>query len=137
MFLTLLIVTFMVATIVSVLVARAFSKPIDQILARIIGDEISSAWRRYIIFALYVTGISAGVRIYDLEQYITAPQYQGGQIVQLTADRWILEVYRTVIGTLQGIAWVLLVFFIFALLAFVAVRVFEMKKPKKDENKAV
>ena len=135
MFLTLLIVTFIVATIVSVIVARAFSKPIDQILTRIIGDEISSAWRRYIIFALYVTGISAGVRIYDLQQYITAPQYSGAQVVQLTSDRWILEVYRTIIGTLQGIAWVLLVFFIFALLAFVVVRIFELKKSKKDDNK--
>ncbi|MBU6409335.1 MAG: hypothetical protein KGR98_03005 [Verrucomicrobia bacterium] len=136
MFITLLIVTFIVATIVSVIVARAFSKPIDQILARIIGDEISGAWRRYIMFALYVTGISAGVRIYDLEQYITAPQFKGAQIVELTTDRWILEVYRTIIGALQGIAWVLLVFFIFALLAFVVVRVFEMRKPKKEETKA-
>jgi hypothetical protein len=136
MFLTLLIVTFIVATIVSIIVARAFSKPIDQILTRIIGDEISSAWRRYVTFAIYVVGISTGVEVYNLQQYVTPPQYKDAQIVVLSSDRWILEVYRTIIGTLQGIAWVLLIFFIFSLIAFVVVRVFEMKKSKKDENKA-
>ena len=137
MFLTLLIVTFVISTIVSVIVARAFSKPIDQILARIIADQISVAWRRYLIFALYVVGISSGVRIWDLEKYVTPPQYpKDAQVVMLTTDRWILEVYRTIIETLQGIAWVLLVFFIFALLAFVVVRAFEIRKSKKDDTKA-
>jgi hypothetical protein len=137
MFLTLLIVTFVISTIVSIIVARAFSKPIDQILARIIADQISVAWRRYLIFALYVVGISSGVRIWDLEKYVTPPQYpKDAQVVLLTSDRWILEVYRTIIETLQGIAWVLLVFFIFALLAFVVVRAFEIRKSKKDDTKA-
>jgi hypothetical protein len=135
MFLTLLIVTFLVSTVVSIIVACAFSKPIDQILARIIGDEISRAWRRYVMFALYVTGISNGVPAYDLEQYLNPPN-QTTTIVPITTDHWIMEVYRAVIGTLQGIAWVLLIFFIFALLAFVVVRIFEMKKDKKDDTKA-
>ena len=135
MFLTLLIVTFVVSTVVSIIVARAFSKPIDKILTRIIADEISVAWRRYLMFALYVVGISSGVQVWDLEKYITA-QNPNTEIIQLTTDRWILEVYRTIIDTLQGIAWVLLVFFVFALMAFVVVRVFEMKKQKKDETKA-
>jgi hypothetical protein len=133
MFLTLLVVTFVVATLVSIIVACSFSKPIDQILKRIIGDEISGAWRRYITFAIYVVGISSGVEVYNLQQYVTPGQYKDAQIIELSSDRWILEVYRTIIGTLQGIAWVLLVFFIFALIAFVVVRVFEMKRQKKDE----
>jgi hypothetical protein len=135
MFLTLLIVTFVVSTVVSIIVALAFSKPIDQILARIIGDEISSAWRRYVMFALYVAGISNGVPTYDLQQYFNPPN-QTTTIVPFTTNNWIFEVYRAVIGTLEAISWVLLIFFIFALLAFVVVRVFEMKKSKKDEDKA-
>jgi hypothetical protein len=39
----------------------------------------------------------------------------------------VLEIYRTVIGTLQGIAWVLLIFFVVALLAFVIVRIGETR----------
>jgi hypothetical protein len=33
-----------------------------------------------------------------------------------------LEIYRTVIQTLQGVAWALLVFFVVALIAFAIVR---------------
>src|SRR6185295_852134 len=124
----LLVVTFVVASLVSLIVARAFAKPADQILGRIIADAISSAWRRYLMFALFVVGISSGVRIWDLEKYITKPPIAEAQLVPLTNDRWVLEVYRTVIGTLQGLAWVLLVFFVFALLAYVFVRISETKK---------
>ncbi len=135
MFLTLLIVTFIVATVVSSIVARAFSKPADQILKRIIADEISTVWRRYLLFALFVVGISSGVRLRDLEKYITKPPVKDAEIIQLTSERWILELYRTIIETLQGLAWALLVFFICSLLAFVMVRIFEMRK-FKGETKA-
>jgi hypothetical protein len=128
MFITLLIVTFVIAFAVSSVIVLMFAKPIGKILDRIISDEISKAWSKYLKFAIYVTGISAGVRIWDLEKYITKPQYQGSEIVQLTTERWVLEVYRTIIGTLQGIAWMLLVFFIFALVAYVIVRAYESKK---------
>ena len=71
MFLTLLLVTFAIAALVSILVAAAFRKPVQAILTRVIADEISSAWRRYVMFALFVVGISSGVRIWELEKYIT------------------------------------------------------------------
>jgi len=47
--------------------------------------------------------------------------------LQLTRDRWVLEVYRTIIESLQGLALVLLVFFVVALIAFVIVRAFELR----------
>jgi hypothetical protein len=127
MFITLLAVTFVISVGVSALVARLFAKPADDILGRILADEISRAWGRYLTFAIYVVGISSGVRIWDLEKYITAPSYSGAQIVALTFERWVLEVYRTVIGSLQGIALLLLAFFVVALLAFVVVRLAEMR----------
>ena len=83
------------------------------------------------MFAIYVVGISAGVRITELERYVTAPAVpRGAVIVELTTERWVVETYRTIIGTLQGLAWVLLIFFAFTLLAFVIVRVFETRHPK-------
>ena len=130
MFITLLIVTFAIAFVVSSIVVLIFTKPINRILVRIISDEISKAWATYLRFAIYITGISSGVRIWELEKYITEPRYEGSKIVQLNPERWVLEVYRTVIGTLQGAAWMLLVFFVFALVAYVIVRVFELKKAK-------
>ncbi|MHC4394179.1 MAG: hypothetical protein ACYS1A_00855 [Planctomycetota bacterium] len=130
MFITLLVVTFAIAFVVASAVVLIFGRPIGKILARIISDEISKAWLKYLKFAIYITGISSGVRIWDLEKYITRPRYEGSEIVRLNAERWVLEVYRTVIGTLQGAAWMLLVFFVFALIAYVIVRAFELKKAK-------
>lgn len=71
--------------------------------------------------------LSAGVRIYDLERYIS-PQFQNMEILQLNAERWVLEIYRTLIACLQGIAWMYLVVFVVALLAYVIVRGFELKR---------
>jgi hypothetical protein len=127
LFIALLGITFLIALAVSCVVVRLFRQPINAILERIISDPISRAWSRYLRFAMYVTGISSGVNLWKIEQYITAPQHKDSRIVELTKSRWVLEVYRTVIETLQGIAWMLLVFFVFALIAFVIVRVFELK----------
>ena len=137
MFITLLGVTFLIAFVVSYILVRIFAVPLDAILTRIISDEISSAWLRYLKFAMYVVGISKGVRVHELERYITptARRFEQTGIIELTRDRWILEVYRTVIETLQGIAWLLLVFFVFALIAYVIVRIFETrKKPSGSES---
>ena len=131
MFITLLVVTFAIAVAVSGFVVLLFAKPVDDILRRILSDNISQAWVKYIKFAIYVVGVSSGVRIGELERYITT-QYGSGQVLALSRDRWVLEVYRTVIEALQGIAWLLLVFFAVALLAFVIVRAFELKKAKSE-----
>lgn len=137
MFLALLAVTLLVALAVSAIVVRAFTTPLDRILKRIIADEISSAWLKYLKFAIVVVGVSAGVRIHELEKYITPFRYDKDQrIVELTTDRWVLELYRTVIETLQGIAWMLLVFFVFALIAYVIVRIAELRRAGGPGGKA-
>ena len=46
----------------------------------------------------------------------------------LNFDRWIFEIYRTVILTLQSIAWMLLVFFVIALIAYVIFRIAEFRR---------
>jgi large-conductance mechanosensitive channel len=128
MFLTLLLATFVLAVGVSMIVAKAFEKPIDGILKRIIADPISKAWLKYLMFAIYVVGISSGVRLWELQRYVTPPQGGRPEIIQLNNERWVLEIYSTVISTLQGLAWLLLVFFVVALIAFVIVRVFELRQ---------
>lgn len=128
MFLALLLVTLLASVAVSAIVARIFSKSVDQILTRIVADEVSKAWTKYITFAEYVVGISSGVNISLLQQYITPQEH--GSSYSLTADRWILEVYRAIIGALEGLAWMLLLFFMFALVAYVIVRAFELKREK-------
>lgn len=131
MFFTLLLVTFGLSIAVSFGVVQLFKKPIGEIFHRIIKDPISVAWQKYITFATYVVGISGGVRIYQLERYISA-RHKDTEILELTIERWTIEVYRTIIETLQSIAWMYLVIFIFALIAYVIVRGFELKNTNKS-----
>ncbi|PLC49658.1 hypothetical protein CR159_12110 [Pollutimonas subterranea] len=126
MFFTLLLATFLIAAIVSLIVVRIFDKPLSRILDRIIQDDIASAWRRYITFAAFVVGISGGVRIYELERYIDPPQKDLAPLT-LTSERLVLEIYRTIIECLQSIAWMYLVVFVFALVAYVIVKISETK----------
>lgn len=126
MFVTLLLVTLLIALTTSLAVVRLFSRVIQKILDRVVSAELSGAWQRYLSFAVVVVGVSGGVRIWELEKYITARPDEAEPIV-LNADRWILEVYRTLIGTLQSAAWLLLIFFVFALLAYVITRGFELR----------
>ena len=127
MFWSLLLVNLVEAFIICAIVALIFKKPVSRIMQRLVTDDIYMAWTKYITFAIYVVGISGGVRVWDLEKYIN-PSGKDNIVLELTQDRWMLECYHTVIATLQSIAWMMLVFFLFALIAYVIVRGFEMKK---------
>ena len=130
MFLALLAVNFLLAFTVCYIVARLFQTPISKILQRLIAEDLFVTWGKYMTFAIYVVGISGGVRIWDLEKYI-ALHSQGTAVLELTNERWVLEIYRTIIGTLQSDAWMLLLFFIFTLIAFVIVKGMEFRRQEK------
>jgi len=134
MFITLLVVTFAIAFGVAFIIDSLFKQSLNSILKRIITDDIYTAWAQYVRFALYVVGISSGVRLWDLERYLASPNTQtySPPVPELTSERWILEVYRTIIETLKGIALMLLLFFIFALIAFVIVRIAESRAKKNN-----
>lgn len=76
-------------------------------------------------FATYVVSVSDGVRIHDLERYISAsylhPEEQQ-TILELTNERWVLELVRTIIETLQSIVFMLLIVFVATLIAYVLMR---------------
>lgn len=125
MVLTLLGATFAVSLAVALLIVVLFRKPIAAIMNRLVPEALSSAWTRYMSLAVIVVGVSGGVQVWKLEQYLTPTRDQPP--IVLNADRWVLEVYRTVIGTAQAVTWLLLVFFAFALIAYVIVRRGEMR----------
>ncbi len=135
MFFTLLVITLVVAALVSFIAVRAFSSAINSILHRLIDDAIAGAWVRYMKFAIFVVGISGGVRVRSLERYILpqehfSPKGESRDLppFELTTERWVLEIYRTIIESLQSIAWMLLVFFIVSLGMYIVVRIFEMRR---------
>ena len=135
MFFSLLIATFLVAATTSAIVLKLFNRPVKAILERIVSDSISAAWHRYITFAAFVVGISGGVRIYSLERYIHPDVRSEGtteaSLLSLTPERWTLEIYRTIIECLQSMAWMYLVVFLVALIAYVIVRITERKSTDK------
>ncbi len=135
MFYSLLLVTFFLALAVSFLVVLLFRGSIQKILSRIVVEELSSAWTRYISFAVYVVGVSGGVRLFQLERYLASPSSDVEPLV-LNGERWVMEVYSTIISTLQSVAWMLLLFFVFALIAYVLVRGSELKHGKRTAKGA-
>ena len=70
-----------------------------------------------------------GVRPWDYKKYITPAKAQ--PVIVLNSGRWVLEVYRTVIGTAQAITWTRLIFFAFALVAYVILRGAELRQGKQ------
>ena len=126
MFITLLIVVFVVSLGTSFLTALIFSKPVNKILTRLVSEELAPTWQRYILYAVYVVGISGGTRVWEMERYIDPDKE--GRVLVLNSERWFIEIYKTIIGSLQGVAWMLLVFFLFALVGYVLVKGFEARK---------
>lgn len=120
-------VTFLVALAVATLAALLFTRPIRRIMERIVPDRISAAWVRYLVFAVYVVGVAGGVNVRQINRYLS-PEEAGGQVLQLTPERWVVEIYSTAIGSLAAVTWMLLVFFVFALVAYVLVRAFEIRR---------
>lgn len=125
MFLLLMLVSLVVAVITTTLVIMFFRGSISGILSRIVAEPVAAAWRRYVSFALLVVGISSGVSLWTLERYVQAP---GNMPVQtsppivaasfpapVTTEAWVFEVYRTMLGSLRGLAGALLLFFGIAL----------------------
>ena len=132
MFIVLLAVTLGVSLLTAGVVVMFFRRPIRQILERIIGEQVAGAWQRFLTFSLFVVGVSAGVQIWKLEQYLRtegAGPGVPGTPLPLSASALALEVYRTVILVLQGMAWALLMFFTIALVAFAILRRGETRPP--------
>jgi hypothetical protein len=123
MFVALLAASFVLALIMSATVAWLFARPIDGILHRFVGDRISATLSKYLRFATVVVGISAGTRVRPLEEYIAAPSYNKAELrAALTQEFWALELYRTFVATLQGIALMFFVVAVVAIIALVIVR---------------
>lgn len=128
---TLLIATFVISFVVASIVVFIFTPPVDRIVRRVIQEDVSRAWTRYLQFAIYVVGIGSGTQVWSLQKYLSPPA-PGERALELTRDRWVLEVYGSVIQTLQSIAMMLLVFFVFALLALVIVRDREARRGRPE-----
>src|SRR6202008_1074801 len=97
---------------------------IDSILRRFVADHtVRAGFEKYIRFAIVAVGFSTGTRVRALQEYIAATDWNKAALTAaLTQEVWVMEAYRTIVGTIQGIAWLLLLCIFAALIAPVIVR---------------
>lgn len=133
MFLVMLLVTLVVSLLTAALTARFFDRAVARILTRIVGDELADAWHKYIQFTIIVVGVSGGVQLWELQKYI-ASKGDGSTPPAMNLMSWVLEIYRTVIETLQSIAWMLLLFFLCGMIALVIMRGIDSRRKEREQQ---
>ena len=121
MFVVLFLVTLAVALGVSFIIAKAANHPIESVLHHFFAAHLSTPFAKYLQLSIILVGVCAGARVRALQDYISAPDYnKAAMLQQLTQEFWVMELYRTVIGTFEGILWLI---FLFALTVIVAVAI--------------
>jgi len=132
MFVELFATSFVLALALSVTIAWLSREAIDVILRRFIVDPVVRAgFEKYIRFAIVVVGISGGTRVKPLQEYISAADYnKPALLAALTQEFWTLELYRTVMGALEGVAGLLLICIFLALIAPAVLRMLKIEPIK-------
>jgi hypothetical protein len=136
MFVALFAASFVLALALSITVAWISREAVDGILRRFVGDRaVRAGFEKYIRFAIVIAGVSGGTRVRVLQEYLAASELnKAAMAAQLTQEFWALEIYRTIIGTLEGIAVLLLVCIFLALIAPVVVRMLGLEPLKAHEE---
>ncbi|HJZ65135.1 MAG TPA: hypothetical protein VKD70_12505 [Candidatus Acidoferrum sp.] len=108
---------------ISWLLAWLFKIPVENLLRYLVERDVAEAWTKYVFFLLLVVGVASGTRIRLLEEYLAAPSWNQTAIQsQMTQAFWVLEMYRTVLGSVEGIAWMLVLLALVGFGAYFVVR---------------
>ncbi len=122
-----MICSFVAALIVSTGIVVVFSDAIDAALFAVMTGDFGEIWARYTKFGLLVAGLVSGIRAAGFES-LTAGGGQAAGVssapLAVTAGRAVFEVLRTVVGSLEGLAWTLLVVFGAALAVYAGRRIY-------------
>ncbi|HEX4545445.1 MAG TPA: hypothetical protein VH110_03710 [Candidatus Acidoferrum sp.] len=140
MFLALFAVSFALALALSFTVAWVSKDAIETVLRRFVLDPVvRAAFSKYLRFAMVVVGISMGTRVSPLEEYMAA-SYSGkvSMLAAVNQEYWVMEIYHTLLGTLEGLVWLLLSALILALMAPAILRwaKLEPAKPAEEQQKS-
>ena len=98
-----------------------FSKSIDEALSRVIPAEMASAWRQYVKFALFTVTFAGGMRLKALAEFVALRTPIGPP---LTAGQGLLEVFKSIAGSLVAASATLLAVFIVTLAIDASMRIF-------------
>ena len=117
MFIALFAASFVLALLLSATLAWLSREAMDAILRRFVVDPVvRGGFEKYIRF---------------LQEYISAADWNKPALqAALTQEFWTLELYRTVMGTLEGVAGLLLLCIFLALIAPAVLRMLKVEPPK-------
>lgn len=123
MVVALFIVSIALAFGVSFGVSKLCRDVAEVVLNRFFARNVSFLTAKYMQFIVVFVGVSCGTRIRLLEDYIGAPSWNRPDLAaQLTPEVWALALYHTVIQSLEGIAWLLLIFGLLLVAALMGIR---------------
>src|SRR5437870_2135972 len=133
MFIALFAASFVLALVLSATLAWLSREAMDAILRRFVVDPVvRGGFEKYIRFAIVVVGISSGIRVRPLQEYISAADWNKPALqAALTQEFWTLGLYRTGRGPLRSVAGLVLLCFCWALIA-PAVRAMIRGNPPKN-----
>ena len=122
------VVSFVTAGLVSFCVACVCEKPLSILMRRIIQNETSSTFTRYVRYATYLVGISHGVRLhpigFEIVAHFSEHDYDPAHILERNLDYQLLLMWiqMVIIQSLTAIAYMYLAFFILGLIAYISVK---------------
>jgi len=123
MVLALFILSIALAFAVSYGVSKLCRDVAEVVLNRFFARNVSFLTAKYLQFIVVFVGVSCGTRIRLLEDYIGAPAWNRTDLAaQLTPEVWALALYHTAIQSLEGIAWLVLLFGLLFVTALMGIR---------------
>jgi hypothetical protein len=124
-----LVMAYSAAALVALTVTAAFSAPIEEVLFRLLPEEVAPAWQQFVKFSLFVVTFGGGM-----------PAPLAGAIIDRNAPaapapppgEGFMVVMSSLSGALMAAAWMLLVFFAITLAALTALRLYTMARKRRE-----
>ena len=118
--------SFAAAITIAAAVVRLFSRPIDEALVRVIPAGMEPAWNRFAKFALFVVTFAGGMRLAEFAALLTMRTPAGPPIA---AGQALLEIFKSITGSLVAAAVALLAFFVATLAVDASMNVYRSHRP--------
>lgn len=109
-----------------------FSGSIDEALRRVLPAEMTQAWSRYVKFALFVVTFTGGMRLNELARFLAARLPAGPP---LAAAQSLLEVFKSIAGSLMAASAMLLVIFAATLAIHAARRLYQTRAAEAERSR--
>ncbi len=126
--------SFAAALAISACVVLFFSKSIDEAVALVIPREMSPAWSGYAKFALFTVTFAGGMRLRQLAEFVMM-RASAGQ-APISAGQGLLEILKTITGSLIAASGILLAFFGVALAVYASARFYQSHRAAVEKAAA-